>query len=69
MCDERNHKVSIKISPRQMDIQANNPELGDVQEKNPIKYEYEEEESIEIGLNATYLIDSLSIFEDEDGRI
>ena len=63
MSNEKSHSVIIKLAPAQMEVVANDPLLGKAYEKIPIRYDAEE---IEIGLNANYLIDSLSIFEDGD---
>ena len=63
MSNEKSHGIIIKLMPSSMKITANDPSLGDAYERIPIKYE---EEAMEIGFNANYLIDSLSIFEDGD---
>ncbi len=63
MSNEKSYGVRIKLAPSQMEVLANDPLLGKAYEKIPIKYDGE---NIEIGLNANYLIDSLSIFEQGD---
>jgi len=63
MSNEKSNGVRVKLANNEMLISANHPSLGDAYERVPIKYEGKD---LEIGFNAKYLIDTLSIFEEGD---
>ena len=63
MSSEKSHGVKMLLSRGEMQISTNNPGLGNANEKIPIKFD---EEDVEIGFNARYLIDSLSVFDGGD---
>lgn len=66
MANERSNGVKLILSENEMIIAANHPSLGDAQEKINIHYSGKE---FEIGFNAKYLIDTLSIFNDDEIRM
>ena len=63
MSNERFNGVRLKLTKNNMSIVAKHPSLGDAQEKLSIDYEGKE---MDIGLNAKYLIDTLSIIGEGD---
>ena len=66
MANERSNGVKLILKENEMTVAANHPSLGDAQEKININYSGKE---FEIGFNAKFLIDTLSIFGDEDIRM
>ena len=63
MSHEKSNGVRVKLTPKTMTITARNPALGDGLESIPIQYEGKE---MEIGLNAKYLIETLSTVSEGD---
>ena len=66
MANERSNGVKLILKENEMIVAANHPSLGDAQEKINIQYAGKE---FEIGFNAKFLIDTLSIFTDDEIRI
>ena len=66
MANERSNGVKLILKENEMIIAANHPSLGEAQEKFNINYTGKE---FEIGFNAKFLIDTLSIYSDEDVRL
>lgn len=66
MANERSNGVKLILKENEMIVAANHPSLGDAQEKINIHYSGKE---FEIGFNAKFLIDTLSIFGDEEIRM
>ncbi len=66
MANERSNGVKLILKENEMIIAANHPSLGDAQERIEIHYSGKE---FEIGFNAKFLIDTLSIFGDEEIRL
>lgn len=66
MANERSNGVKLIMKEGEMTVAANHPSLGDAFEKFPINYSGKE---FEIGFNAKFLMDILSIFGDEDIRM
>lgn len=66
MANERSNGVKILIKENEMIVTANHPSLGEAQEKISIQYVGKE---FEIGFNAKFLLDTLSIFGDEEIRL
>lgn len=66
MANERSNGVKLILKENEMIVAANHPSLGDAQEKINIHYSGKE---FEIGFNAKFLIDTLSIFGDEEVRM
>ena len=66
MANERSNGVKLIMKEGEMTVAANHPSLGDDFEKFPINYSGKE---FEIGFNAKFLMDILSIFGDEDIRM
>ncbi len=66
MANERSNGVKLILKENEMTVAANHPSLGEAQEKINIHYSGKE---FEIGFNAKFLIDTLSIFGDEEIRI
>lgn len=66
MANERSNGVKLIFSNNEMTITASHSSLGDALEKFPINYTGKE---FEIGFNAKFLMDILSIFGDEDVRM
>lgn len=66
MANERSNGVKLIMKEGEMTVAANHPSLGDAFEKFPITYTGKE---FEIGFNAKFLMDILSIMGDEDLRM
>jgi DNA polymerase-3 subunit beta len=66
MANERSNGVKISFRKNEMIIIANHPALGDAQEKFSMEYSGDE---FDIGFNAKFLIESLSVFNDEEVKI
>jgi len=66
MANERSNGVKLILKENEMTVAANHPSLGEAQEKIHIQYSGKE---FEIGFNAKFLIDTLSIFGDEEIRL
>ena len=66
MANERSNGVKIILKENEMIVAANHPSLGEAQEKISIHYVGKE---FEIGFNAKFLLDTLSIFGDEEIRL
>ena len=66
MANERSNGVKLILKENEMIVVANHPSLGEAQEKINIHYSGKE---FEIGFNAKFLIDTLSIFGDEEIRM
>jgi DNA polymerase-3 subunit beta len=62
MASDRSHGVKFSISPGNLEISAQNPDLGDAREELTAAYKGE---SFEVGFNARYFIDALSAINDE----
>lgn len=60
MSNEKSHKLKVQLKPNEMVVLANHPSLGDAKEIVPIEYDGKE---MEIGFNAKFLMETLSIFE------
>ena len=61
MSNEKSNGVRIKLSGSEMVLTAQNPSLGDADEKLDVSYDGQD---MEIGFNAKYLLDTLSTFDD-----
>ena len=61
MSNEKSYGVKILLGHGKMRISASNPSLGNASEKIDVDFD---EQDMEIGFNAKYLIDSLSVFGD-----
>lgn len=66
MANERSNGVKLILRNGEMVIAANHPSLGEAQEKFSVNYSGKE---FEIGFNAKFLMDTLSIFGDEEIRM
>lgn len=72
MSNEKFNGVILKIDNHQIELSANDPSRGDAFEVVPIERKgkaMENGEFVEIGLNARYLIDSLTTIDDGDVSI
>ena len=61
MSNEKSNGVRLHLGKDEMTITANHPSLGEAREKIPVEYNGSE---MEIGFNAKYLSDTLSVFSD-----
>ena len=61
MSNEKSNGVRAKLTENEFTISANHPSLGDAFEKIAIQYEGKE---MEIGFNAKYLIETLSVLDE-----
>jgi DNA polymerase-3 subunit beta len=66
MANERSNAVKLVLRENEIVIAANHTSLGDAQERFAINYSGKE---FEIGFNAKFLMDTLSIFGDEEIRM
>jgi DNA polymerase-3 subunit beta len=60
---DRSRGVKFSFSPKNLDIYASNPDMGEAHEEVSIKYTGE---SFDIGFNAKYVLDALSAIDDEE---
>ncbi|MEE8350162.1 MAG: DNA polymerase III subunit beta [Acidobacteriota bacterium] len=56
MADEESHSVRLSVKKDQLDIQSSGTEIGEAKETMPANYQ---EEDLEIGFNARYVLDFL----------
>lgn len=63
MTNEKSNQVRLHINDNQIELSANHPSLGKAKEIIPVDYRGK---SLDIGFNAKYLIDVLSILDDGD---
>jgi len=61
MSNEKSNGVRLHLGKNEMTITANHPSLGEAREKIQVEYDGNE---MEIGFNAKYLSDTLSVFSD-----
>ena len=61
MSNEKSNGIKVLLSENELTIMANHPSLGDAKETLNVDYQGKE---MEIGFNAKYLIEALSIFEE-----
>lgn len=61
LSNEKTHGVKLSVQSGEITISTNHPALGHATEKLPIDYAGK---SMEIGFNAKYLVDTLSVFTD-----
>jgi DNA polymerase-3 subunit beta len=66
MANERSNGVKVNLKEGEIIITANHPSLGDASEKFPIRYSGKD---FEIGFNAKFLLETLSVLNDEEVRI
>lgn len=59
---DRSKGVKFSVSPGNLEISANNPDLGEAKEEISVQYKGA---TFSIGFNAAYFLDCLSILEDE----
>lgn len=63
MANERSNGIKLTLKENEMTVTAHNSMLGEALEKFPITYSGKE---LEIGFNAKFLIDALTIYGDEE---
>jgi DNA polymerase-3 subunit beta len=63
LSNEKTNGIKLNIAPGMLTISTNHPALGQANETLPIAYDGK---TTEIGFNAKYLIDSLSVFNETD---
>ena len=61
MTNEKSNQVRLNIKNNEMELSANHPSLGKAKEILPIQYDGK---SLEVGFNAKYLADVLSVLND-----
>ncbi len=66
MANERSNGVKVTLFENELLVAANHPSLGDAQEKFSIRYSGKE---FEIGFNAKFLIETLSVIGDDEIRM
>jgi DNA polymerase-3 subunit beta len=66
MSNEKSNGVRVKLLKEKMSISANHPSFGNALESIPINYTGKD---MEIGFNAKYLIETLSVLKDGEIRI
>lgn len=60
--NDRSKGVKFSVSPGNLEISANNPDLGEAKEEMAVQYKGN---TFSIGFNAAYFLDCLSVLEDE----
>lgn len=63
MSNEKSNGVRIDLDTNEMVINSNHPTLGEAKEKIPVDYTGKQ---LSMGFNARYLIETLSVIEDDD---
>jgi DNA polymerase-3 subunit beta len=63
MSNEKSNGVRIDLNDNEMIINSNHPTLGEAKEKIPVVYTGKE---LSMGFNARYLIETLSVIDEED---
>ena len=63
MADERSHAVKLSLKDGQMDIQSSSADFGEAKESLGVQYGGE---PLEISFNAQYLLDFLSVVDDDE---
>ena len=63
LSNERSRAIKFYINPGKVEIRSSNPELGEACEILPVSYQGEK---MNIGFNAQYIIDFLSVVEDKE---
>lgn len=63
MSNEKSSAIKINIKENRMIITAQHQQFGNAEETIPIKYN---EKELNIGFNAKYLSDTLSVYEDDE---
>ncbi|OGQ21833.1 MAG: DNA polymerase III subunit beta [Deltaproteobacteria bacterium RIFCSPLOWO2_02_FULL_44_10] len=66
MSSERTRGVRFAFSPKNLEISSNNPDFGEAHEELSANYRGE---SFAIGFNARYVLDALSVLEDEEAKL
>jgi DNA polymerase-3 subunit beta len=55
--------VKIAVSPKNMEVSSSNPDFGEAHEELSVQYRGD---SFEVGFNAKYFLDVLSVLEDDE---
>ena len=66
MANERSNGVKVNLSENELMVTANHPSLGDAQEKFTIRYSGKD---FEIGFNAKFLMETLTVINDDEIRL
>lgn len=66
LSNEKYRGIQLMLSPNQMTIQATNPEREEAEDSVMVDYQGD---SLEIGFNVSYLIDVMSILQDDQVKI
>ncbi|MCY4044716.1 MAG: DNA polymerase III subunit beta [Cellvibrionales bacterium] len=66
LSNEKYRGIQVMLSPNQMTIQATNPEREEAEDSVVVDYQGD---SVEIGFNVSYLIDVMSILQDDQVKI
>ncbi len=64
LSDNKSKCVKLSIKPSSVFLKANSPELGEAEEE--MSCEFNSSENLEIGFNARYLLDAISVLEGEN---
>lgn len=62
LATEKARGVQLSLSPKNLDVFASNPDIGEAREEIEVAYKGE---SFSVGFNAKYLLDALNVLEDE----
>jgi DNA polymerase-3 subunit beta len=63
LSNEKTNGIKVSINEGQIELSSNHPSLGQAKENMTVSYS---DEPIDIGFNAKYLLDTLSVFNDGD---
>lgn len=61
--NDKSHSVRVELSPGNLRISSQNPDLGEGEEQLPVEYDGE---AISIGFNAHYVIDALNAIDESE---
>ncbi|OGQ56816.1 MAG: DNA polymerase III subunit beta [Deltaproteobacteria bacterium RIFCSPLOWO2_02_FULL_50_16] len=62
MATDRVNGIHLKVSPGNLEVSSNNPDLGEAREELDVDYKGE---TFQVGFNPRYLLDILNVIEDE----
>jgi DNA polymerase-3 subunit beta len=65
LSEEKSHAVRLQLQENNLRVSSQNPDLGEAHEDLPVEYDGPR---VEVGFNARYLIDVLSVIDEADVR-
>jgi DNA polymerase-3 subunit beta len=66
LASDKSHAVKFELSPGQLKVLSQNPDLGDAKEEVPVEYAGE---PLKIGFNARYITDVAAVLKSDDVQL